>query len=398
VTETNHVAIPRSLRPGLALPQPVTAGRSDDLLNAGWGSFIPDTADLPSRSRDLAITMREMGAGVERVARAAQREHRIFTLAETANLTSAAEDYVIGGGILTRGGKLLLYASSGLGKTTLMDHLTASLASGTPFLGRYSVDRPYRVLSVQGELSEPELATHGQALLENFSDTPAAENLIFWLNTQLKLPSGEDELKEVVRSRKAEIVVLDPFICFFEGENTDKDVQVSALTSTLDRLLEDEELGVQAVAVVHHANVGRLRTAGSYKFEAWPSTILRLDNAPGIKGSRYLKFEKVRAPGFELPEKLRIELGDEGYLAADANEDRGESAGLILVSEILVEAGGPLRRAEIVERMRTRRNCSVRSVGNYLGQGLQLGLLENVREGRQMVYWLKGAGRSASAD
>jgi uncharacterized protein YfiM (DUF2279 family) len=363
----------------------------------GWDSFATDKAEYPKRSRDLAATIREMGAGVEREQRAAQRERRIFTLAETANLTSAAEDYVIGGGILTRGGKLLLYASSGLGKTTLMDHLTASLAAGTPFLGRYAVDRPYRVLFVQGELSEPELATHGQALLEHFGATPAAENLVFWLNTQLKLPSGQDELVEVVRSRSSEVVVLDPFICFFEGESTDKDIQVAALTSTLDRLLEDEALGVQAVAVVHHSNVTKARTAGSYKFEAWPSTILRLEDAPGIKGSRYVKFEKVRAPGFTLPEKLRIELGGEGYVAADGQEGRAESAGLILLNDILVEAGGQLTRAEIVTRVQARNKVTVRSVTSYLGEGRELGLLEGFRDGREMVYRLKSVDRLAAA-
>jgi predicted ATP-dependent serine protease len=366
-------------------------------MGPGWDSFVPDKTESPKHSSELGNIYREMVAGLERKRRAEQRERRTFTLAETANLTSAAEDYMIGGGILTRGGKLLLYASSGLGKTTLMDHLTASLAAGTPFLGRFAVDRPYRVMFVQGELSEPELASHGQALLEHFGETPAIENLMFCLDTQLKLPSGQQELEDLVRSRNAEVVVLDPFICFFEGESTDKDIQVSQLTSTLDRLLEDETLGVQAVAVVHHSNVTKARTAGSYKFEAWPSTILRLEDAPGIKGSRYVKFEKIRAPGFEVPEKLRIELGDEGYLAVDGREDRLESAGLILLLDLLDEAGGQLTRAEIIERMRTRRKVTSRSVGNYLGEGRERGLLNRFSDGREAVYRLASVDRAAAA-
>ena len=387
----------RGIQPTSASAEPAPLVETDNVVAGGWGSFVPHKIEYPKHSRDLAITIQDMAVDVEREQRAAERERRIFTLAETAHLTSAAEDYVIGGGILTRGGKLLLYASSGLGKTTLMDHLTASLAAGTPFLGRYAVDRPYRVLFVQGELSEPELATHGQALLEHFGDTPAAENLVFWLNTQLKLPSGQDELVEVVRSRAAEVVVLDPFICFFEGESTDKDIQVAALTSTLDRLLEDEALGVQAVAVVHHSNVTKARTAGSYKFEAWPSTILRLEDAPGIKGSRYVKFEKVRAPGFTLPEKLLIALGDEGYVAVDGQEGRAESAGLILLHDLLKEAGGQLTRAEIVTRMQARNKVTVRSVTNYLGEGREFGLLENFRDGRETVYRLTSVDRLAAA-
>src|SRR5439155_14307994 len=109
---------------------------------------------------------------------AAPASHRLYRLSELADLKSAAEDAVIGGGILTRGAKLLVHAAAGVGKTTLMDHLIAALASGQPFLGRFRVDRPRRVLCIQAELAESELASHGQALLATFDGTPATENLV----------------------------------------------------------------------------------------------------------------------------------------------------------------------------------------------------------------------------
>ncbi len=124
---------------------------------------------------------------------------RIYRLSELAELKGAAEDAIIGGGLMTRGAKLLLHASSGAGKTTVMDHLTASLASGRPFLGRFRIDRPRRVLVIQAELAKSELASHGHALLASFDGTSAAENLIFWLETQLRLPRGYAELRAVVR-------------------------------------------------------------------------------------------------------------------------------------------------------------------------------------------------------
>jgi energy-coupling factor transporter ATP-binding protein EcfA2 len=313
---------------------------------------------------------------------------RIFRLRETINLTSAAEDYVIGSGLLTRGGKLLLYAKSGMGKTTLMDHLAAALASGQPFLGRFAVDRPYRVLMVQGEISEPELATHGQDLLTTYADTAAADNLVFWLDTQLKLPSEEDQLIEVVREYGSEIVILDPFINFFEGESTDKDVQVARLTSTLDRLLENPSLDVQAVAVIHHANVTSLRTAGSYKFEAWPSTILKLEQVAGVPTDRYLCFEKIRAPGSDLREKMQIRLGDEGYVPVDIDERAMQPVGVTLVLNLLREAGGQLSRQEVIARMMARANVSARSVTTYLGQGLELGLITSHKVGKETIYRL----------
>ena len=74
----------------------------------------------------------------------------VYTVGALAELPSADELYIIGDGILTVGGKLLLYAKSGAGKTTLLDFLAGPLSTGRPFLGRYPVDRPLRVLIVQG--------------------------------------------------------------------------------------------------------------------------------------------------------------------------------------------------------------------------------------------------------
>jgi len=89
----------------------------------------------------------------------------VWTVGELADRPSADEEYIVGEGVLTRGGKLLIYAKSGAGKTTLVDHLGGALATGRPFLGRYAIDRPRRVLLVQGELSVPEMASHAQQLI-----------------------------------------------------------------------------------------------------------------------------------------------------------------------------------------------------------------------------------------
>lgn len=320
---------------------------------------------------------------VERIA-SPRSARRIYPLADLRHLTSAAEDAAIGGGILTRGGKVLIHAASGVGKTTFVDHLLAALASGRPLLGRFRVDRPRRVLCIQAELAESELASHGQALLGAFEGTPATENLVFWLETQLRLPSGYSELRAVVREVGAEIVAIDPFLEFFEGESSDKPEQVGKLFAALDQLMRDEPT-VEGLVVAHHSNVQQQRTAGSWKFEGWPSTILRLERVPGVPTDRMLCFEKIRAPGFGLPEKMQIRLSDAGYLPI-VEEDTSRTAAETVVVQILRDAGGQLRRQELVERIQQKCSVKLRAAVGYVGKAKQAGLIEAFQDGREVVY------------
>jgi hypothetical protein len=318
--------------------------------------------------------------------RAQPAVRRIYRLAELANLKSAAEDALVGGGIMTRGAKLLIHAGAGVGKTTLMDHLIASLASGRPFLGRFRIDRPRRVLCVQAELAESELASHGHALLATFEGTSAPENLVFWLETDLRLPRGYAEIREVAREVGAEIITLDPFLEFFEGESSDKPEQVQKVFGALDQLMRDEPT-IEGVIVAHHSNVAGQRSAGSWKFDGWPSTVLRLEKVPGVPNDRMLCFEKIRAPGFGLPEKMQIRLSDAGYLPI-AFEEPPRTAGALAVVMILREAGGQLRRQDLIERVRLRAKVGLRSVTNYIGQAKQAGLIDGADEGRETIYRL----------
>lgn len=236
---------------------------------------------------------------------------RAYRLDELAELATAAEDWIVSDGLLTRGGKLLLFGKAGVGKTTLLIHLAASLASGTPFLGRFAVDRAYRVLVVQGELGRAELASHGQHLLATAGYERANPNLFFFTR-RLRLPEDESTLEALVKLYRAEIVLLDPYICFFSGESTDKAEQVGEVFACLDHLLEGGL--VQAVGVVHHAGVGGGRPAGSYEFEAWPSTILHYERAGKGSRARRLTVTKVRAPGVETPRPVMVSHEDGCYV------------------------------------------------------------------------------------
>ncbi len=330
-------------------------------------------APLPS-----VWALREAGVGVGAEPTTAPT---VWTVGQLAELPSAEEEYIVADGILTRGGKLLVYARSGAGKTTLLDFLAGPLATGRPFLGRYTIDRPRRVLIVQGELSIPEMSSHAQQLVAaGFDD----DRLMFTRMIDLRLPKGEAALRALIVDQRAEIIALDPWYRLFSGESSDKPEQVGVVFDVCDRLLEDGL--VQAVIVVHHANVTGLRTAGSWMFEGWPSTIIRLETVAGVPTHRILTFEKIRAPSSPLQgERLTIALGDDGYLPI-VTAERPTQAGVTLALLVVREAGGQLHRQELIERLMVRATCKQRAANKYLGQAVQAGVLRKVPDGAQTVY------------
>ncbi len=307
----------------------------------------------------------------------------VWTVGDLAALPSAEEEYIIAEGILTRGGKLLIYAKSGAGKTTLLDFLAGPLSTGRPFLGRYAIDRERRVLVIQGELSIPEMSSHAQQLVAaGFTD----DRLMFTRMIDLRLPNGEAKLRKLIDEFRAEIVALDPWYRMFSGESSDKPEQVGVVFDVCDRLLEDEL--VEAVIVVHHANVTGLRTAGSWLFEGWPSTIMRLETVAGVPAQRILTFEKIRAPSSSLlGERVAIALGDAGYLPV-APTEAAIGAGVTLARLVVAEAGGQLHRKELIARLMVRAHVKERAANKYLGQAVQARHLRAVPDGAEKVYQL----------
>lgn len=301
----------------------------------------------PRRERGTETSVRDGGAFVvvestPREVSGGENGYRIFTLADLRALPPASAACIVGGGILTVGGKLLLYGRAGLGKTTLILELAACLASGEPFLGRFPIDRPRRVTVVQLELSQPELAAHGRAIDARFTNDLVDRNLRFVSAPRLKLPRMAAELRSIVRDAEAEILIFDPFIKLFGGDSTDKPEQVQAVFDEFDALLSAGDIA--AVGIVHHQNVLGGRTAGSWEFEAWPSTVLKLS---GSGTARRLLSGKIRFPGFPtISLGLRWSLAD-GYEADERASSPSEGDDDRILRIIREEGGTDVRVARV---------------------------------------------------
>jgi hypothetical protein len=305
----------------------------------------------------------------------------IYSVADLAALPSSDEEAIVGEGILTKGGKLLLHGRSGIGKTTLAHDLGACMAMGRPWLERFAVDRPRRVLCVQGELSLPEMASHAQQLLGSGCE---GDGLRFARMTDLRLPAGEAELRDLIARAEAEVLVLDPWYRLFAGESSNQPEQVNEVFRVCDRLLDDATL--EGVVVVHHSNVGGQRTAGSWVFEGWPSTILQIEPVEGVDDQRIVTVQKVRAPSSTINgARLRVQLGEIGYRPV-VPITSVTAAGSILAAHIVDEAGGQLHRQQLIERLKNRAGCKDRAASKYLGEAVQAGRLRPVKQGKETIY------------
>ena len=149
-------------------------------------------------------------------------------------------------------------------------------------------------------------------------------------------------LRDLIREAGAEVVALDPWYRLFAGESSNASEQVDGVWGVCDRLLEDGL--VEAVIMVHHANTSGLRTAGSWIFEGWPSTIIRLDRVLGVLSHRRVTFEKIPAPGSPLQDQqVQIMQTVTGYQAITSGP-APTGAGETLAALIVAEAGARLAR------------------------------------------------------
>lgn len=202
----------------------------------------------------------------------------------------------------------------------------------------------------------------------------------------MKLPHDMALLRGAIEMTRADSVVIDPFIRFYRGENSTQPEEVSKFFESLDALLDDLPLGVEAVVVTHHMNVAQARTAGSWAFEGWPSTLIRLDPVKGRPDCRRLLFEKVRSPDSTLQNtSMTVRLGEGGYLVDDAPRDNvgPDGRGIACLVDFLRAAGGVAWRSDAVAHLKATLGVQERQTTNIIGSAKTAGLIQTVPVGRE---------------
>jgi RecA-family ATPase len=175
-----------------------------------------------------------------------------FRLFTAAQLDSAQYEtrYLIPG-LLAAGQPGGIFGAFKTLKTSIAADLLISLASGTPFLGRFPVPKPGRVLFLSGESGLPALQSIVRRICrERGLSLESLDN--FLLSTdlpRLDRPGDVVALKRLVEKEKPVCVVIDPAYLAMGG---DKSRNLFAVGSLLYPLAELCESTGCTVLVVHH--------------------------------------------------------------------------------------------------------------------------------------------------
>lgn len=258
--------------------------------------------------------------------------------------------------------------------------LATSVASGTPFLGRFPIDSPGPALVYLAEDGLPDVRDRVQGLCEHRGLDLAALDLHVITEPSLWLDQDGDRgrLRQTAEQLRPRLLVLDPLVRLHNSdENSSR--EVSALLGYLRKLQREFELSVVLVhhtSKKHHSRPGQgLR--GSGDLHAW------LDVGAYLAWSRgrlQLTLEQRAAPS---PDPLQLVLtssptGAGAHLAI--LEAAAETEGLTLTQRIvreLREAGGPLRRTDLRQRLRLNNS----KLGGALEELVRLEILVRSAEG-----------------
>lgn len=188
----------------------------------------------------------------------------------------------IAGGLMDAQGKTLLAGIPKIGKSRAALNLAFSLATGQPFLGFQTMAFP-RVLMIQFEVSEWRFRSRVLSIAEAWK-IPMDNDLPLYFLTlpSLRLDSrgGLLEIKKLIKTFRAEVVILDPMVKIHTGDEKEQ-AEMQNLLNTIDEMID--ELNI-AVVLVHHLNKSSdaeawARIRGSSYIPGWADSLLILDRA-----------------------------------------------------------------------------------------------------------------------
>lgn len=189
--------------------------------------------------------------------------------------------------VLPVGGRLLVTGAPKVGKSIFIEDLCLALTTGVPFLRRFNVDHPTRVLLLDRELSKRSFYDRISSFVEDRLGYKAGlTNLLVDHDHMIKLdqPGALEILTQLVEMNGAEVVVFDTAYKFFTGD-IESSKGVSKVFDTLDMLIK--QTGV-SIILTHHHRKGQAgqkegpspdQVVGSFLWTGWPNGTILLNFA-----------------------------------------------------------------------------------------------------------------------
>lgn len=224
-------------------------------------------------------------------------------------------------------------------KTTLFMDAMISIATGTPFLGKYPVEESGTVLYVQNENAEWIMKDRFEKMLMNKGlvgkvSHQAGKKLqvkfqpevpLYMVNQQgftLTDPDQQEWLEETIKALKPIHIVLDPLYLMFDGDIA----SAQELFPILQWLLYLKNEYRCGITLIHHWNKGGeskrggQRMLGSTTLHGWIESAWYLKSMPTDGEEAEIVMEReFRGAGLHSRLDIRVKMGDMGDPTYEVN-------------------------------------------------------------------------------
>lgn len=261
------------------------------VMQLGWRAknvLLP----LPEGARKTDVNeyfMRDAHSGAELAELVTGKKPAPFRVATFAEMLAEPPEetvFLVDQGILPAAGRLLVAGRPKSGKSIFVDNLALSLCAGIPFLRRFGVDHPMRVLLLDRELSKRSLFDRMNQLIADKPGYRAGiDNLCIDHDHLVRLDQqgAYELLVGLIQANGAEVVILDTAYKFMSDVESSQNLMKSF--GVLDRVIA--ETGVATVLTHHHrkAQPGAGKNdvadpdsvAGSFLWTGWPNATILLN-------------------------------------------------------------------------------------------------------------------------
>ncbi len=181
----------------------------------------------------------------------------IYTLDSILKDDSETPEAIIGNGILLKQTMLLITGQQKAKKTMLGYNLSIALARGKSF-ANFTIKKPHKVLILSAEGGYYPNRDRIRKMVET-APVGNKDNLAISFDTRIKIEDDKsyEELRQIIKERKPNVLVIDPFIKFHNlDENSAKDMGI--VLERLRNLIEDFEL---SIILIHH--LGKISSSGA---------------------------------------------------------------------------------------------------------------------------------------
>lgn len=289
-------------------------------------------------------------------------------------------------------------------KSVMSLDLALSVASGTPFLGKFPVKDPGTVLMVQEEDPVWRVAHRIQAMADhkgimNIDVAHKEGSLVFKMNetnVPLFLSIGgkltfEDEdrmsaLERAIATRRPKLVVMDPMFMMSAGMDEFKAGEMAGVLNTLKQWRNEYEC---AIAIVHHFRKGQgadtQKLYGSMALYAWSENSLLVQ-----RESRDTNLVSIRRDIKDAPsdEKIAVEFlnidEEYKYVIRDMKKPNNNSVALAIKDSL----------GEItIKGIQEMTGLSDRAVRGQVKELQEVGMVVSERKGAGGVLYIRATDK-----